>query len=237
MGIIMAQIHKTRGVVGSILHTSRACHLNMGVIMNMKKIKAVKEAIGMMNSVSGTIAQAIVHVNLTSTGAPLITGKFNRRAALAAELVNVLAALEAEQENNDTRERCGNDVEAAHAEALEINEAVEIAGRVIQAMKGVDIDCIMAGVRGGMYRSGLNDINAVAVMALCVEINRAHLEAFEINAQVDSALVDLAVTIARLPEGADCGRHCINSLEFIDKSYGVVIHPRMLADLVDRASK
>ncbi|MDT0637685.1 hypothetical protein RM437_06515 [Citrobacter werkmanii] len=89
--------------------------------MNMKKIKAVKEAIGMMNSVSGTIAQAIVHVNLTSTDAPLITGKFNRRAALAAELVNVLAALEAQQGNNDTREWCGNDIEAAHAEALGMN--------------------------------------------------------------------------------------------------------------------
>lgn len=136
--------------------------------------------------------------------------------------------------NNAGRVMC--EIEAQDL-ALEINEAVEIAGRVIRAMKGGDIDSIMTGVRAGMYRSGLNDINALAVMALRIEINRAHREACEINAQVDSALMDLAVTIARLPEGADCGRHCINSLEFINKSYGVGIHPRMLAELVDRASK
>ncbi|EAO1621240.1 hypothetical protein ABFT38_002496 [Salmonella enterica] len=138
---------------------------------------------------------------------------------------------------HDSRKTEAQKIESDHAEALEINEAVEIAGRVIQAMKGADIDCIMTGVRGGMYRSGLNDINALAVMALCIEINRAHREACEINVQIDSVLMDLAVTIARLPEGADCGRHCINSLEFINKSYGVDIHPRMLADLVDRAAK
>lgn len=182
MGIIMAQIHKTRGVVGSILHTSKACHLNMGVIMNMKKIKAVKEAIGMMNSVSGTIAQAIVHVNLTSTGAPLITGKFNRRAALAAELVNVLAALEAEQENNDTRERCGNDVEAAHAEALEINAQVN------------EELCKLARVIAGVNRSTYkHETKAQLIGAACAGVVDGLRERVEVVLSRDR----LAETVAR----------------------------------------
>ncbi|MBF0035601.1 hypothetical protein HAX39_23820 [Citrobacter freundii] len=235
----------------------KANQINAAALAN-----TAREVIAMCDNKKNTVAKIIAHWNLCVEQAGM-TGSFDcptcykRKASIVGDMQRIALQLDriaddrdpltgdrnsindprCDDEGNDPREWCGNDIEAAHAEALEINEAVGIAGRVIQAMKGVDIDCIMAGIRGGMYRSGLNDINAVAVMAICIEINRAHLEAFEINAQVDSALVDLAVTIARLPEGADCGRHCINSLEFIDKSYGVVIHPRMLADLVDRASK
>ncbi len=166
----MAQIHKTSGFDGGILHTPTTCHLNMGVIMNVKKIKAVKEAIAMMNSVSGTIAQTILSVNLTSTDAPLITGKFNRRAALAAELERVLKTLEAEQaindprtddEGNDPREWCGNDIEAAHAEALEYNAMRHVSKMTMPAVmdaahtKALDIDyCVEAVKEGGGYLGG-----------------------------------------------------------------------------------
>lgn len=216
----MAQIHKTSGFDGGILHTPTTCHLNMGVIMNVKKIKAVKEAIAMMNSVSGTIAQTILSVNLTSTDAPLITGKFNRRAALAAELERVLKTLEAEQaindprtddEGNDPREWCGNDIEAAHAEAL-----------------GMD-------VQRDFYLSP-------AWRRQLVET--AHREAVKTNVQVDVELRRLCRVIAGVNRSEYkqetkqqlIGAACRGVVDGLRERLGVVLSPGDLPETVERAA-
>ncbi|WP_193147881.1 hypothetical protein [Citrobacter freundii] len=188
--------------------------------MNVKKIKAVKEAIAMMNSVSGTIAQTILSVNLTSTDAPLITGKFNRRAALAAELERVLKTLEAEQaindprtddEGNDPREWCGNDIEAAHAEAL-----------------GMD-------VQRDFYLSP-------AWRRQLVET--AHREAVKTNVQVDVELRRLCRVIAGVNRSEYkqetkqqlIGAACRGVVDGLRERLGVVLSPGDLPETVERAA-
>ncbi|EPR0420105.1 hypothetical protein ACUZIT_001627 [Enterobacter hormaechei] len=72
-----------------------------------------------------------------------------------------------------------------HAEALRINKALDKAGLIIRAMKGADIEGVLAGIRGGMYRDGLDEIEWCANAALHLEVSKAHAEALGMNSAID----------------------------------------------------
>lgn len=106
----------------------------------------------MANSVSGTIKSIVIHWNLCCQQSKLegftTEARYTRRAALAADMLRMAEQLDnmaegkdaltgkeieaqraagypVDEEGNDTREWCGNDVVAAHAEALVINSGLE----------------------------------------------------------------------------------------------------------------
>ena len=72
--------------------------------------------------------------------------------------------------------------DACHAEAIEINDAIEHAGLVIRSMRGCDIEGILSGIRHGMYEKGFGDLMSLSQTSLRVEVARAHSEALEIDA-------------------------------------------------------
>lgn len=108
------------------------------------KIIVLTEAIRLLNVKVGTIESIVIGINneyeSNNEPAPLPTESYKRRAWLLADLTRMLdqekTALIEEQranghpvdeEGNDTREWCGNDIEAAHAEALEVDSMIDDA--------------------------------------------------------------------------------------------------------------
>lgn len=73
------------------------------------------------------------------------------------------------------------DMEAIHAEALEMNMGIELALRIIAAMGGNESPGDAAG--GCLYRGGFNEINYLVSVALSLYARReeAHTEALEMN--------------------------------------------------------
>lgn len=157
MGIIMAQIHKTRGIVGSILHTPITYHLNMSVKMKANQINAAalantaREVIAMCDNKKYTIAKIIAHWNLCVEQSGF-TGTFDfpatgyiRKSALADDFARCALQLDriaddrypltgesihaadprCDDEGNDPREWCGNDIQAAHTVALQANDWID----------------------------------------------------------------------------------------------------------------
>lgn len=74
----------------------------------------------------------------------------------------------------------GEVIDDCHAEALEMNEGIEVAASVIQCMGcGWDVEGVLAGIRGSMYRAGLHEIEWCANTALRLAVNKTHAEALE----------------------------------------------------------
>lgn len=73
------------------------------------------------------------------------------------------------------------DMEAIHAEALEMNVGVELAKHIMAAMK--DSDDAEAAARGCLARDEFNEINFIVHVALVAraEVLKAHAEALEMN--------------------------------------------------------
>lgn len=193
MGFIMAQIHKTRGIVGSILHAPITYHLSMGVKMKTNQINAAalantaREVIAMCDNKKYTIAKIIAHWNLCVEQSGF-TGTFDfpatgyiRKSALVDDFSRCAQQLDriaadrdpltgesihaadprCDDEGNDPREWCGNDIEAAHAEALEYNAMRHVSKMTMPAVmdaahtKALDIDyCVEAVKEGGGYLGG-----------------------------------------------------------------------------------
>lgn len=99
----------------------------------------------------------------------------DRRIALSIERTNRTEFFEL---TDDHQKRIVN---LCHTEALEIDEAINIAVLVIKAMVGHDIEAILAGVRSGLYQNGINDVCAAGRTALRIAVAEGHAEALEIN--------------------------------------------------------
>lgn len=93
---------------------------------------------------------------------------------------------------------------------------------------------VMMNTANNVARKVSNKVTIAKVLAALAEND--HAEALEINQGIDEALRALAVTIERLPEEADTGRHCGNTQEYIQKKFEVWIPYSMLADLIERAA-
>lgn len=77
------------------------------------------------------------------------------------------------------------DMDAIHAEALEMNAGIELALRIISAMGGSESAGDAAG--GCLYRDGFNEINYLVSVALSLYALREemHAEALELNDEID----------------------------------------------------
>lgn len=111
------------------------------------------------------------------------SGFFNDRAEPSQERKNELDDMRDDEIYMVFDVAMLEEIEAAHAEALDIDEAINIAVRVIKAMPGHDIEAVLAGVRSGLYRNGvINNVYAAGYTALRIAVEESHAEALEINA-------------------------------------------------------
>lgn len=154
--------------------------------MSVVKIKAVQQAISMMNSVSGTIKATVQAVNMAwgDEAAPLPVNEYHRRAHLIADLEIVLAKLIAEAHNEALEMNAVADEQHASAEMWkqkdidteEMLEAVHVEALEMNAEhdKGRALACRDAVFFGGLDYVGRRTI-----------IEAAHAEALEMDAQRD----------------------------------------------------
>ncbi|EDY8451032.1 hypothetical protein GQP35_004023 [Salmonella enterica subsp. enterica] len=94
--------------------------------------------------------------------------KYRRYNELLADLYSIQSAITAEFGRIET-------------EAQEMDEAINTAVRVIKAMAGHDIEAVLAGVRGGLYRNNVSDVYAAGETALRIAVEESHAEALEMN--------------------------------------------------------
>ncbi|MGK3361631.1 hypothetical protein ACSLNB_09145 [Citrobacter portucalensis] len=195
----MAQIHKTRGIVESILHAPITYHLSIGVKMRANQINAAalantaREVIAMCDNKKYTVAKIIEHWNLCVEQAGM-TGTFDcptcykRKASIVGDMQRIALQLDriaddrdpltgesihandprCDDEGNDPREWCGNNIQAAHTVALQANDwidsltcskagADEAFFQMIEDdhAEALDIDyCVEAVKEGGGYLGG-----------------------------------------------------------------------------------
>lgn len=231
-----------------------------------------RECAQLANGVSGTMKSITIHWNLCVNQSGLLgfilENVYARRVHLASKFRDIAAKLDklAERIEDDHAEALAmnrqftrdnfvekypktmqyNEItEEEVTEAMEINKAVDRAGLVIRAMKGADIEGVLSGIRGGMYREGMSDISKLAEMALRVEVTRAHREALEINTQVDSELAKLCRVIAGVrrtlykqeTKQELIGAACRGIIDGLRERLGVKINRVMLPELTVRAGK
>lgn len=177
---------------------------------NEIKIQALKTAITMTREAVAKIAVVVDLVNAawTNNGEPypLPVGEYKRRAWLLADLTRMLDQIQkevieadlaagrpvCEETGRDLREWCGNDIEAAHAEALEDDRKYQDAIKVIADNLTLPVwDGLRPVLRYEVIKAHhaealeMNAMRHVAKMTMPALIERLHSEALEINNAID----------------------------------------------------
>lgn len=216
---------------------------------NEIKIQALKTAIAMTQEAVAKIAVVVGLVNAaweaSSEPRPLPTGEYKRRAWLMADLTRMLDQIQAEvievdlsagrpvceETGRDLREWCGNDIEAAHAEALAINEAFDVrkVGEAPQILWDIlpEPTKRIAVHNCHVKALAINDAikrwsrpGATSNEHLKLSIEEAHAEALEINNAIDRMIDEREHVSNCSHEGFAeqdrlnrIGRGCVNELD------------------------
>ena len=221
----------------------KANQINAAALAN-----TAREVIAMCDNKKYTVAKIIAHWNLCVEQAGM-TGTFDcptcykRKASIVGDMQRIALQLDriaddrdpltgdrnsindprCDDEGNDPREWCGNDIEAAHAEALEFNlEVDQVAG-------------------DSQWDEWANQHDSRKTNAQKIESD--HDEALEINAQVDAELCKLARVIAGVNRSTYkhetksqlIGAACAGVVDGARERLGVILSRDRLVETVARA--